>query len=211
MIRLKMLVATLFATLLFASIGLAQELPRNEVSIQGTGFFTNNTTGKGIKQHTTDSGGLLVSYRYQISRWIATDGSYGYTRNTFQNSVPQLFAAGTGFDVQTDVHQITGALVLTAPRSVGPFKPFALAGGGVLNFDPVGNRNVGISVIRASGQNKGVFVYGAGTDINLSDYIAFRLEYRGLVYDRPDFGFAFLNSGRTTHTAQPSAGIVFRF
>jgi hypothetical protein len=36
-------------------------------------------------------------------------------------------------------------------------------------------------------------------------------EYRGLVYSAPDFGLASLNTNTITHTAQPSAGIVFRF
>jgi hypothetical protein len=31
------------------------------------------------------------------------------------------------------------------------------------------------------------------------------------VYGRPDFDLASLQSGVTTHTAEPSAGIVFRF
>jgi len=205
MIRFKMLVATLCATLLFASIALAQELPRHEVSVQGTGFFTNDTTARGITQHTTDSGGLLVSYRYQLTRWLAGDGSYGYTRNSFQNSF------GPGFDIQTNVHQITGALVITAPESIGILKPFALAGGGVLKFDPIENGFTGIGPFGPLGQNKGTFIYGGGTDVNFGKNVALRLEYRGLVYDRPDFGFGFLNVGKTTHTAQPSAGIVFRF
>jgi opacity protein-like surface antigen len=204
MVRFTILGITLFATLLFTSIALAQELPRHEISIQGTGFFTNDTTGKGNRQHTTNSGGLLISHRYHLNKWLATDGSYGYTRNTFQNSV---FPG----DVQTMVNQFTGALVLT-PRSFGVIKPFALAGGGVLNFDPVINHLQTEELgIRFRSQNKGAFVYGVGTDINFSNRLAFRLEYRGLVYDRPDFGQSSLNSGRTTHSAQPSAGIVFRF
>jgi len=32
-----------------------------------------------------------------------------------------------------------------------------------------------------------------------------------LVYNTPDFGLASLRVDRVTHTAQPSAGLVFRF
>jgi hypothetical protein len=42
-------------------------------------------------------------------------------------------------------------------------------------------------------------------------HVAIRAEYRGFVYNRPDFELAALNSQTTTHTAQPSAGVVFRF
>jgi opacity protein-like surface antigen len=208
MLRLRMLVITVFATMVFTSIALAQETPKHEISVQGTGFFTNDTTGRGIRQHTTNSGGLLISYRYHLNKWVATDGSYGYTRNTFQNSA---FFNPDVFDVQTMVNQFTGAFVLT-PWSAGAIKPFAIAGAGILNFDPVTNHlQAGDFNIRLSGQYKGAFVYGAGTDINISDRFAFRLEYRGLVYGRPDFGQDSLNSRRTTHSAQPSAGIVFKF
>ncbi len=204
MIKFKTIFAGMFAVVVLASASLAQEQRKNEVSVQGTGFFTNDTTGNGIRQHTTDSGGLLTSYRFHINNWLATDGSYGYTRNTSQNLTP----AGA-FNIQSNVHQITGALVVKAPQKIYRLRPFVLAGAGVLNFDPT--RNPGGLVVGADGQNKGVFLYGAGTDLDINERFAFRLEYRGLVYDRPDFGIAALNSGRTTHTAQPSAGFVFRF
>lgn len=55
MIRLKMIVAVLFAALLLTSASLAQETLRNEVSVQGTGFLTRDSESSGIKQHTTDS------------------------------------------------------------------------------------------------------------------------------------------------------------
>jgi hypothetical protein len=45
----------------------------------------------------------------------------------------------------------------------------------------------------------------------LSRHFLLRAEYRGLVYKTPDFGLAALHTDATTHTAQPSAGIVFRF
>ena len=46
---------------------------------------------------------------------------------------------------------------------------------------------------------------------DLTEHFALRAEYRGFVYERPDFGLQSLHSGAATHTAQPSAGIVFRF
>ena len=85
MTRSKILVAGLFATLLFAATSRAQELPRNEVSVQGTGSFTKDSDNNGIIQRSTDSGGLLVSYRNLFNRWFGADLSYGYTRNTQLN------------------------------------------------------------------------------------------------------------------------------
>jgi opacity protein-like surface antigen len=204
MIRLKMLFAGLFVALLLTSSSMAQELLRNEVSVQGAGFLTKDSEENGIRQHTTDSGGLLVSYRYHLNRWLAADGSYGYTRNTLQN-----FTSAGAFNVQANMHQTTGALVVTSARKFFGISPYALAGAGALTFDPTGNS--GGFVLGADRQSKAAFVYGGGADINLTRRFALRVEYRGLVYKRPDFGLASLNSDATAHTAQPSAGFVIRF
>jgi opacity protein-like surface antigen len=202
--RSKILVAGLFATLLFAATSMAQELPPNEVSVQGTGFFTKDSDNNGITQHTTDSGGLLVSYRNRFSRLFGADLSYGYTRNTQQN----LTSAGA-LNVQSNVHQATAALVAHAPGRVFGFRPFALAGAGALTFSPT--NNLGGIVPGADRNAKAAFVYGGGGDFDINDRFALRLEYRGLVYKRPDFGLVSLNSDATAHTAQPSAGFVIRF
>ena len=210
MARLKLLVAGLLAAMLCATTSMAQqrELPRNEVSVQGIGFFTKDSDRNGITQHTTDSGGLLVSYRNHFNRWLGADLSYGYTRNTQQN-----FASAGAFNVQSDVHQATGALLLTSPGRIAGLRPYALAGAGALTFDPTNKlaNNLGGLVFGADRQAKAALVYGGGADFDITDHFALRLEYRGLVYKRPDFGLGLLDSSATTHTAQPSAGFVIRF
>ena len=204
MIRLKMLVAGLFIALLFTSSSVAQELLRNEVSVQGTGFLTKDSEGNGIRQHTTDSGALLFSHRYHFKRWLAVDGSYGYTRNTLQN-----FKSTGAFNIQANTHQITGALVVTSPRTYFGLSPYALVGAGALTFDPI-TPTVGTFLFTEL-QTKAAFIYGGGADINLTRRFALRFQYRGLVYQRPDFGLASWKLNATTHTAQPSAGFVIRF
>ncbi|HYK90458.1 MAG TPA: porin family protein [Acidobacteriota bacterium] len=203
--RRNMIATCIFAaTLLFASAALAQVEDRHELSVQGTGFFTKDSQESGISQHSTNTGGLLVGYRFHFSRWLAADASYGYDRSTQQS-----FSLAGPTNVQANVHQATGALVVTLPVSAARLKPYALAGAGALVFDPTGNP--GGFVPEVGSQAKATFVYGAGVDYRISHNIALRAEYRGLVYNRPDFGLADLNSNVTAHTAQPSAGIVFRF
>src|SRR5262245_36966093 len=196
MARLKLLVAGLFATLLFAATSMAQELPRNEVSVQGIGFFTKKSDNNGITQNTTDSSGLLVSYRNRFNNWLGADLSYGYTRNTQQNLTP----VGS-FNVQSNVHQATGALLVTAPGRIVGFKPFALAGAGALTFSPT--NKLGGFVLGADRQAKPALVYGGGADFGISDHLALRLEYRGLVYRRHDFGHSLLGCDYTTHSLVP--------
>jgi outer membrane immunogenic protein len=199
-------VAVLSALLLFGSAAFAQEAPEwkhGEVSVQGTGFFTKNSQGNGISQHATDTGGVLVGYRYHFDRWLAAEANYGYDRNTQQN-----LTSGGPFNVQANVHQATAALVVTLPVSYR-WNPYVLAGGGALVFNPTGN--AGQSVPGALRQAKGAFVYGGGVDFTLMRHVALRAEYRGFVYNRPDFQLTALDSHVTAHTAQPSAGLVFRF
>jgi opacity protein-like surface antigen len=207
MSRNQILGATLIGALaLLAPAAMAQEeeAGHHEVIVQGTGFFTEDSQGKGISQHSTNTGGFLTNYRFHFNRWLAADAAYGYDRSTLQNSTP------TGAsNVQSNIHQATGALVVTFPYMTARMKPYVLAGAGALVFDPTGNR--GGFVAGAESQAKAAFVYGGGVDVRIARRVSLLLEYRGLVYKRPDFGLAALDSGATTHTAQPSAGIAFRF
>jgi opacity protein-like surface antigen len=174
--------------------------------MQGTGFFTKNSNGHGIGQQGSQSGGILGAYRYHINRWVSAEVAYGWNRNS------QLFSTPGGFGrIQADVHQATGGLVLNlpAPRRLRML-PYVLAEGGALVFDPTNN---GRSVLGAQRQAVGAFVYGGGADfpVPMVKHISLRLEYRGLVYNAPNFGLSNLETGTVTHTAQPSAGLVFRF
>jgi outer membrane immunogenic protein len=180
---------------------MAQE-DRSEVSVEGTGFFTKDSEGNGVRNQVTETGGFLIGYRYNFNRWLGAEANYGYDRNT------QIYF-GNGFArVQSNIHQVTGSAVVKLP-GFARLQPYALAGGGALIFDPTGN--AGGAFAGATRDNKGAFVYGVGADYGFTRHISLRAEYRGYVYKAPDFNLASLNTNAWTHTAQPSAGIVFRF
>lgn len=191
----------LAGAVLLSIAGVAQE-QRSEVSVQGTGFFTKDTNGNGIRENATETGGFLLGYRYNINRWLSAEANYGYDRNT-----QIYFGSGSG-RVQSNIHQITGSAVVKLP-SVARLQPYGLAGGGGLVFDPTGN--AGGSLVGATRVTQGAFLYGAGADYAFTRHISLRAEYRGYVYKAPDFNLATLNTNAWTHTAVPSAGIVFRF
>jgi outer membrane immunogenic protein len=195
--------AMIVGVLAVVSITAVAQENRSEISIQGTGFFTKDTDGNGIRQHATDTGGFLVGYRYNFNRRLAAEANYGYDRNT------QIYFGGTGARVESNIHQITGSAVVKLP-SFARLQPYALAGGGVLVFDPTGNAG-GNNFAGATTETRGAFVYGAGADYAFTRHISLRAEYRGYVYKAPDFNLAGLNTDSWTHIAQPSAGIVFRF
>jgi opacity protein-like surface antigen len=205
--RTKMLVSGLLAAvLLVAASARAQdsEFTHSEVAVQGTGFFTKDSQQNGTFQHSTNTGGFLLNYRFHINRWLAAEASYGYDRNTQQNFTPS-----GNFGIQSNIHEATGALVVNVPVYVLRLRPYVLAGAGALVFDPT-NNNGGFASV-AQSQARPAFVYGGGVDYRLVRHLALRVEYRGFVYSRPDFGIASLSSNPTTHTAQPSAGLVFHF
>jgi opacity protein-like surface antigen len=201
MTRLKLLVAASLATLFLSSMAMAQEIRRSEVSGQVTGFIVKDTDGNGISQNSTKTLGALASYRFFFNRYVGVDGSYGLARNTLHNFTP------TGaFNIQSDIHQVTGAVVVRYPNKISPY---ALAGAGALIFNPTDNP--GGFVAGADRQTKPAFVYGGGTNIYITERFGIRAEYRGFVYKQADFGLDALNSDKYAHTAQPSVGFVIRF
>jgi len=205
--------------LLFTSAARADEDTKQEAHAQGIGFYTKATTGNARTQNTTDAGGFLLSYRYHFNRWLAADASYGRVRDTQRtitttpSLLPPIFGPGprvltTTLPVQADVNETTAAAVVTIP-SFGRLKPYALGGTGALTFVPT--RALGAFTPGAGTQSKAVFEYGGGVNYEFTRHFAARLEYRGFVYKSPDFSLITLRTDATTHTAQPSAGVVFRF
>jgi opacity protein-like surface antigen len=187
------------------ALGAAAQEDRSEISLQGTGFFTKDTSGNGISRTSTDTGGFQVGYRYNINRWLAAEGDYGFDRNT-----QKYFGGGFGESrVQANVHAVTADVVAKLPLRLRGISTYALAGGGGLIFDPTGNS--GGFVPGASNQGRGAFLYGAGADYAFTRHLSLRAEYRGFVYKNPDFGLASLRTDSWTHTAQPSAGVVLHF
>ncbi len=196
-------VAFLAGFLAFTTAALAQE-ERHEIAVQGTASFTKDSDGNGVSQHTTDSGGFLVNYRFHLTPWLAAEANYGYNRNTHEN----VTLSGP-FDVNANMHQTTGALVLTVPANATRFQPYVLAGAGALTFDP--RTEVLGTPIGADRQTKAAFLYGGGANFRLVEHVSLRLEYRGLVYKQPDFDVAAMNSDAKAHTAMPTIGLSFRF
>src|SRR5258708_12128932 len=134
MIRVKMMVSGLLvAVLLLALTAKGEEdgFMRHEVAVQGTGFFTKDSPQNGTLQHSTNTAGFLVNYRFHINGWLAAEASYGYDRNTQENFTPS-----GNFGIQSDVHQATGALVADIPVTFARMRPYVLAGAGALVFDP---------------------------------------------------------------------------
>ena len=175
----------------------AQEA-KHEVTVQGSGIFAKETTNNGITSKPTTSGGFLAGYRYNINRWLSAEGDFDYFKPSqkYQNS------SGAFGYVKTNTYAVSGAAVIRVPTSF-ILKPYVLAGAGILIFDP---RDASLRQ-----QKRGTFVYGGGADYQLMRHVALRVEYRGFVYKVPDFDSRTLHVDNCTHSAVPSAGLVFTF
>ncbi len=191
----------LFAVFILAT-GMAFAQSSGDFSANLTGVFGNSTNGSGLSQTPTNSAGLLLSGRFNLGRFSAVEASYGYTRNSQNYS--DLF--GNFASVQAGVHEVTGAYVLRS--SHGPVRPFALAGGGILVFDPTDTNALLLSVNR---QTRPAFLYGGGADIRINRVAALRAQVRGLLYKAPTFGQSVLDTGSAENTVEPSIGLVFKF
>src|SRR5437764_14355073 len=109
---MRRIASLIAAVVLFLSLGASAQEVRSEVSLQGTGFFTKDTTGQGTTQRGTENGGFLIGYRYHLNRWLAAESVYGYGRNT-----QQYFGAAGVARVQSNIHQATGGLVGNLAKS----------------------------------------------------------------------------------------------
>jgi opacity protein-like surface antigen len=197
-------VATVAGFLLFSTAAMAQVEQPSQITVQGTALIAKDSTAdsNALSRQETKSGGFLVGYSYQFSNWAGLEGNYGYTRNiqNYSGSIGQS-------SIQADIHELTGSFVFHIPARVSHVRPYVLAGAGALIFDPT-DRSIGNGVNR---QTKAAFVYGGGLNYDITRNFGVRAEYRGLVYNVPDFTVSSLHLDKVTHLAQPSVGFFFRF
>jgi opacity protein-like surface antigen len=199
---MKKLTGLAIVLVLFGISSWAQEV-RHELTVQGSGFFNKETSDGGITNQPTNSGGVMAGYRFNLKNWLAVEGDYDYFRNS------QKFLSSTGTtSMPMNVHAATGVAVVKLPSFKVPavrfVAPFVLAGAGAMFFDPRGESVNGV-------QTRGTFVYGGGVDVPISKHFLVRAQYRGFVYKTPDFEMTSLKVDKYTHSAVPSAGLVFTF
>lgn len=221
MLRKAGLIAGTF--FLFTSLVLSQDPGHFDASFNGAGIFTKQSNGNNIRQSATNGSNYFGTFRLRFKPTHSLVFNYGRGKNS------QIYLTG-GFDfhVLTTISEYSGAYVFT-PFQKGKFETFVLAGGGILSFSPgttwlvlpdffidVPNRvQVNLSTAK---QSQLAFLYGGGVDYRLPWKLALRLQYRGFLYNAPDFKVngttgspVTFFTGTKGHMAEPSIGLVFRF
>jgi len=158
------------------------------------GSFPGSTNANGTAQSPSNSAGVLLELRH-ISNPLM-----GYELNYSFNNADQKYNLQ---NVKANAHQVGADWIVSLP--IANFKPFVLAGGGLIFFSPDGGQ------ASVSSNTKPVFVYGAGVDWTLLPHIGLRFQYRGNLYHAPHLTKLANSTDELTQAAQPMLGAYFRF
>lgn len=172
----------------------AQSLGKTDVAASIYGAFTGTSEGNGTIQSPSNAAGGLLELRHISNPLVGYELNYSFNRaNQSYN-----FAS-----VKADAHEVGADWVVSFP--VLNFRPFILAGAGVLYFHSDGDQS------GTANQAKPVYVYGGGVDWTVIPHFGLRGQYRGNLYHAPDLLKAASSTRAFAHTAEPMLGAYFRF
>jgi len=206
------------ATYVFACAPAAlatESTPPQQVTVQyggvlpatSTGNISTNFptpfTGMSLTDQSTRSGGFQGSYSYRFNKWTGADVGYGQFRFTQSYSSDSVTSS-----VESDLRQGTTDFVFHVPELLSRIHPYAVIGVGALRFMPTGNAN---NLDGAASETRSAFIYGGGADIDISNSVGIRADYRGFKYKAPDFALPELTTNVQTRISEPSIGVYFRF
>jgi opacity protein-like surface antigen len=209
-----------------AALACAAANAQTDVALSVYGAFNGTTTnGNFTVQSPANAAGALLEVRHISKPWLGYEGTYAFNRAN--QSYSDIFKCpGTecsytyAGSVSANAHEVTVDYVASMKIKLTSFRPFALAGGGLLLDVPKGSQVTTCGIFSTTCQTfsggiknttiKPVFVYGAGVDWGLLPHIGLRLQYRGNLYKAPDLTNLFTSSSAFTHTAEPMIGVYFR-
>jgi hypothetical protein len=154
-----------------------------------------------IEPKTTDSPGVLTTFRVTPFRWATAELNYQFTKFSERySSAPGSTVAATPVAIPTNMQEAT-AVALHKFKRVGRMNPFVGVGGGSLCFTPI---------VATVTQWRGAGVVEAGVDFQTESRLGFRIGARDLVYRAPTFAMANVPSTWVS-TTQPYAGVYVKF
>jgi opacity protein-like surface antigen len=201
------------ALVLISGLVLTSAQAQTDIAASVYGAFSQSTAKALTVQSPSNQAGMLLELRHISNPLIGYEVTYAFNRANqhYQyNGILPAVCPSSGCttlpspeEVRANAHEVTADWIVSLKML--NFRPFALAGGGMLFVDPVSGQS------NTTSDTKGVFVYGAGVDWTVLPHIGVRLQYRGNLYKAPDLAKAFSSTDSFTHTAEPMAGVFFRF
>lgn len=188
---------------------------KSDVNVNLYGTFPSSASGPttfldgqtfGPRQQTADSSlGFRIGARHVFSPIFGLELNYGYSRAT-QHFTGDLSQTGV---VYSHAKPFTIDYVATSPQLFHGLRPFALGGAGFISYNISS-----FSSIPARPEKIPVFEYGFGADYQparFPNFLALRLQYRGLVGHAPDYLLPYLSTTNVINIAEPQVGLAFKF
>ena len=202
---------SLAVAVLFAAVACVTVRAQTDVGLSIYGAFSGTTNGSSLRESPSNAAGGIIEVRHIKNTLIGYEATYSFNRANQVYTYTGFIGCPAGFGtctvapvpVSANAHEITGDWVVSA--HVATFRPFALAGAGVLLNEPVSGQSLTQSSTTA------VYVYGAGLDWKVLPHIGLRFQYRGNVYRAPDIITEFGSVDAFKHSAEPMIGAYFRF
>lgn len=188
------------ALVLSATAAYAQE-SRQDISISGLDLIGPTVHGNSITLYPTNTGGVLIGYRYLLTPHSALEANYSFLQNTNYFNDP---SAGN-FKVHTRQQEFTVGYVygLTFKN----FNPFVEAGVGGVFFTPI---QEGTTTLDSGANTRIAAMIGGGLAYEVSPSFDVRIQYHGLIYKAPQF-VDILNTNRYELSSMPAVGIAYHF
>lgn len=188
-------------------VGHAQE-SRQDVSVSTFGVFAPDVnSGVAFPMSTTETLGLLGSYRYLLTPRSGLEANYSYAQNSMKYRACSISHC---YDrVSTRAQEATVAYVYS--RNYKNFNPFVEGGGGGMFFTPILNN--GTTILGQVKQTVGLGgLFGAGLAYEISPSFDIRAEYRGFVVKAPTFGVSYLSPVNAYYViSMPTIGVAYHF
>lgn len=222
------------AAILISALALGQAASRPNAPCKRLAYTNSNTTPCHARHHTTTSvslglfpqltitrtqesfngilgqsaapsTGTLGTFRQTFSPWLGYSVNLGYSRISEQY-LNGAFGSLQGSKADANMYE-TSVTYIAHTHAGRRISLFGELGPGLTTFLPVERgANSSLSV-----QVRPTAVFGSGIDVHLTHRFDFRAQYRGLLYNNPDFETGDYLSKKITLTSEPTLSLVYNF
>jgi opacity protein-like surface antigen len=177
-----------------------------DVGLAGLYQVTNASNGNFLRDDTTESGGVLVSFRRPYRPWFGLEADLSYTKfyEAYNKGVVK---------VESNVTDLSFSYLLQSPPIYGVL-PYLAIGGGIIVFSPISGTLTDVDQSVPSSlpsQLLPEFTYSFGLKFPLFHRFGVDGGLRGLKYKTPDFHQVSIDTHTLRTTLQPNLGVYYRF
>jgi Outer membrane protein beta-barrel domain len=179
---------------------------RFDVGAAGLYQVTNASNGNSIREDTTESGGVLISFRQPYRPWLGYEADLSYTKfyEAYNKGIVK---------VESNVTDFSFSYLLQSPPIYG-VQPYLTVGGGIIVFSPISGTLTNLNQTVPSSlpsQLLPEFTYSFGLKMPLFSRFGVNGGLRGLKYKTPDFHQVPIDTRTLRTTLQPNIGVCYRF